>query len=185
MERDWSAIRPALKMLFFMIVLTGVLYPLIVMLIALFMMPKQSGGSLIEIGEQIKGSKLIAQNFLGEAYFWPRPSAIDFNPIKPSGGSNLGPTSQKLKEEVEKRVKSLGPEAPPELVYTSGSGLDPHISVETAYFQLNRVTKARLIKNQNELRSLVDSLAEGMNQKYVNVLMLNIALDQQFPPKKT
>jgi K+-transporting ATPase ATPase C chain len=148
-------------------------------------MPKQAGGSLVKIGDQVRGSELIAQNFKGESYFWPRPSAVDFDPIKPAGGSNLGPTSQKLKATVEEKVKMLGSHPPAELVYASGSGLDPHISLETAYFQMERIAKVRSITDQGQLQALIDSLAEGFKNKYVNVLMLNHALDQQFPLKRT
>ena len=176
--------RTALKMLTAMIVLTGLIYPLLITLIAQLAMPKQAQGSLVRIGDKIIGSELIAQNFKGEAYFWPRPSAVDFDPIKPSGGSNLGPTSQKLKEIVEGKMKELGLNPPPELVYSSGSGLDPHMSIETAYFQLNRVAKARSIEDQSLLRSLIHSQAEGFRGKYVNVLLLNKALDQNFPLKR-
>jgi potassium-transporting ATPase KdpC subunit len=178
------AARDALKMLFAMIVLTGILYPLVVTLIVQLAMPKQAGGSLLRIKNRVVGSELIAQNFKGEAYFWPRPSAVDFNPIKPAGGSNLGPTSQKLKEIVMERMKTLGSDPPSELVYSSGSGLDPHISLKTAYFQLERIARARSIPDHARLRSLIDSLAEGYKKNYVNVLMLNMALDQQFPQEE-
>jgi K+-transporting ATPase ATPase C chain len=174
-------VRTALKMLFSMIVLTGLIYPLLLTFIAQFTMPRRAGGSLIWQGDRIIGSRLIAQNFKGEAYFWPRPSAVHFDPIQPAGGSNLGPTSQKLKEAVEERTKAWGSHPPAELVYTSASGLDPHISLEAAYFQLDRVAKARGISDKDQLRSLIDSLAEGFGKKYVNVLLLNQKLDQRFP----
>jgi K+-transporting ATPase ATPase C chain len=178
-----DVLRTALKMLLTMILLTGILYPLLITFIAQMTMPKQAGGSLIMIGDRKIGSELIAQNFKGEVYFWPRPSAVDFDPVKPAGGSNLGPTSQKLKELVAEKLKQLGSNAPSELVYSSGSGLDPHISLETAYFQLDRVAKARSIADQTKVRSLIDSLAEGFSRRYVNVLILNKTLDQQFPLK--
>jgi K+-transporting ATPase ATPase C chain len=175
--------RIALKMLITMIVLTGLLYPLLITLIAQLAIHHRANGSLVTIGEKAIGSELIAQNFKGEAYFWPRPSAVDFDPIKPAGGSNLGPTSQKLKDRVEEKVKILGLNPPPELVYSSGSGLDPHISLQTAYFQLDRVAKARSIADRSQLHSLIHSQAQGFKAKYVNVLMLNILLDQRFPLK--
>jgi potassium-transporting ATPase KdpC subunit len=173
--------RIALKMLIVMIFLTGLVYPLLIILIAQVTMPRQAGGSLVRVADKVIGSELIAQNFKKDAYFWPRPSAVDFDPIKPAGGSNLGPTSKKLREAVEKKVKILGSHPPPELVYASGSGLDPHISLEAAYFQMERVARARSIANQSQLRSLVNSLAEGFREDYVNVLLLNQSLDQQFP----
>ncbi len=171
----------ALKMLMSMVIFTGFIYPFFILLISQTIMPKQAGGSFVYQGNKIIGSKLIAQNFKGQNYFWPRPSSIDFNPIKPSGGSNLGPTSQKLKEIVEVRERKLGVYPPSELIYSSGSGLDPHISLKTAYYQIERVAQARSIQDHHQLRSMIDSLAEGFNQKYVNVLWLNQTLDQQFP----
>ena len=84
---------------------------------------------------------------------------------------------------MQAKVKVLGPDAPAELVYSSGSGLDPHISLQTAYFQIERVVKKRMISDQAALRSMIDSLAEGKGDQYVNVLMLNIALDEHFPQK--
>lgn len=174
-------VRIALKMLFSMIILTGLIYPLLITVIAHVTMPRRAGGSLIWQGNQIIGSRLIAQNFKGEAYFWPRPSAVHFDPIQPAGGSNLGPTSQKLKEAVAERTKALGSYPPAELVYASASGLDPHISLETAYFQLDRILKARDLSDKDQLRSLIDSLAEGFGKNYVNVLLLNQSLDQHFP----
>lgn len=175
--------RTALKMFATMTILTGLIYPLLITLIAQFTMPKQAGGSIVYSGDKIIGSELIAQSFKGNAYFWPRPSAVDFDPLKPAGGSNLGPTSQKLKEMVQKRVEALGSNPPPELVYTSGSGIDPHINIETAYYQMERVAKSRSIQDVAQVKSLIDSLAEGIKKNYVNVLLLNQALDQQFPIK--
>lgn len=172
-----------MRMLAFMIALTGVIYPLLVTFISHFTMPKLAGGSLVWAGDKVIGSELIAQDFKNEAYFWPRPSAVDFDPIKPAGGSNLGPTSKKLQEMVEAKVNSLGPNAPAELVYASGSGLDPHISLQTAYFQMERVANKRLISDQDKLQSFINEFAEGFGSKYVNVLMLNKALDENFPLK--
>lgn len=175
-----SAPFTALKMLTMMIVLTGLIYPLFITLIAHFTMPKKAGGSLVRDKNGVIGSKLIAQGFKANVYFWPRPSAVNYDPMKPAGGSNLGPTSKKLKEYVEEKVKALGPQAPSELVYTSASGLDPHISLETAYFQLDRIAKARSVED-SQLIILIDNLAEGFPKRYVNVLMLNKSLDQKYP----
>lgn len=174
--------RTALKMLMVMTLLTGLIYPLVITWIANMTMLQKAGGSLLYVNNKAIGSKLIAQNFEGAAYFWPRPSAVDFDPIK-SGGSNLGPTSKKLKEIVEKRGNRLGSNPPMELLYASGSGLDPHISLGTAYFQFDRIAKARSIANLNHLQTLVDSLGEGFEKKYVNVLILNQSLDKLFPLK--
>jgi potassium-transporting ATPase KdpC subunit len=176
--------RTALKMLLTMIVLTGVVYPLLMTLLSQLLMPEQANGSLIEKQGRVIGSKLIAQNFKGDSYFWPRPSAVNFNPIQPAGGSNLGPTSHKLKMEVAQRLKMIGSDAPGELIYASGSGLDPHISLATAYYQIERVAKARHVIDPTLLHSLVDSMAEGLHRKYINVLLLNEALDHHFPISK-
>jgi potassium-transporting ATPase KdpC subunit len=191
-------IRSAFKMLVFVVILTGLIYPLLVTTIARFIWPEESNGSQITIEKQIIGSALIAQNFKGEVYFWPRPSAINYDPIKPSGGSNLGPTSKILKEMVEKRahdIEKAHPRSsqgiPPELVYASGSGLDPHIGLQAAYYQMERIVKARslTLSDKEKLKKLVESKAEGrqwgfLGPRYVNVLLLNQTLDQQFPLKQ-
>jgi len=166
-----------------MVIVTGWIYPLLITLIVQLTMPHQANGSLLIKNGQTRGSILIAQNFAEDRYFWPRPSAIDFDPIKPSGGSNLGPLSQKLKEAVTERQKKFGEKAPSELLYASGSGLDPHISLESAYYQIDRVAKASNIKD-TELKNLIDSIAEGsqlgfISPRYVNVLLLNQALDDR------
>lgn len=174
--------KTALKMFLFMTILTGIAYPLLITGIAQLTMPNSANGSLLKNGDKIIGSILISQNISGDRYFWPRPSAIDYDPIKPSGGSNLGPISKKLKEAVEERKKKYGKDAPTELLYASGSGLDPHISVATAYYQLDRIAKARSI-DKEKLKKLVDSLIQGrylgyLGRGYVNVLLLNQKLDE-------
>lgn len=175
--------KTAIRIFLFMTVLTGVIYPLFITLVAQLTMPNLSNGSLVQKANQPIGSLLIAQKTTDERYFWPRPSAIDYDPIKPSGGSNLGPTSQKLKDAVEQRKHKIGNEAPSELLYASGSGLDPHISLKAAYFQMSRVAKARAIQ-ESELKKTIDSIAEGkqlgfLGPRYVNVLLLNQALDDR------
>jgi potassium-transporting ATPase KdpC subunit len=171
----------AINLFILIVLLTGVIYPLLILLIAQTTMSHLANGSLIQTGDRIMGSALLAQKTSDDRYFWPRPSAIDYNPIHPSGGSNLGPTSQKLKEIVNKRKEQLGAQAPPELLYASGSGLDPHISLETAYFQIPRVAKARSM-DEAELKDLIHSLLEAhwfgfLGPSYVNVLLLNQSLD--------
>ncbi len=168
----------ALKLFLTLTVVTGLLYPILVTLIAKGTMPNQANGSLLVNQEQLIGSLLIAQNAGEPQYFWARPSAIGYDPLKPSGGSNLGPTSQKLKDLVIKREQHLGEGAPSELLYASGSGLDPHITLEAAYFQIPRVAQARSI-SEERLKELIDSLAEGgvLGPSYVNVLKLNWALN--------
>lgn len=176
------------RMLLWMSILTGLLYPVLITLISAFILPDQSSGSLLIIDGKVRGSKLIAQKFSGDRYFWPRPSAVDYHPL-PSGGSNLGPTSSELKKRVEERRKALikggngDPLAiPADLIFASGSGLDPHISPEAAYFQVDRVAKARSMQSE-KLREIVASLIEKptlrlMGQARVNVLMLNHVLDE-------
>lgn len=178
-----NTFKTAVKVFLFMTALTGLIYPLLVTGIAQLIMPKFANGSLIQKRDQTVGSVLIAQNTKEDRYFWPRPSAIDYDPMKPSGGSNLGPTSQKLKEVIEERKQKVGDKAPPELLYASGSGLDPHISLETAYFQIPRVAKARSM-NESDLKNLIDHLSEGkqlgfLGERYVNVLSLNHVLDER------
>lgn len=177
-----SELRKALKMFLFMTLLTGLAYPLLITSIAQLTMPKLANGSVIEKDGKIIGSILISQSTSQDRYFWPRPSAINYDPMKPSGGSNLGPTSKKLKDVVEERKNKLGKDAPSELLYASGSGLDPHISLDTAYFQISRIAKTRSI-NKDSLKELVDSLTEGkqlgfLGTHYVNVLLLNQKLDE-------
>jgi K+-transporting ATPase ATPase C chain len=135
------------------------------------------------------GSELIGQNFSSPGYFHGRPSAVDYNAAS-SGGSNLGPTSAKLMEQVRQRVEkvrqenNLSPDAtvPADLVLASGSGLDPHISPAGALLQVQRVAKVREL-SESKVRTLVEEHIEGQQyglfgQERVNVLKLNIALDE-------
>lgn len=183
----------ALKYLFVMTVLTGVIYPLLINCIAHVTMPFQAQGSLSKKDDKIIGSLLIAQSTTAPEYFWPRPSATEYK--IPSGGSNLGPTSQKLQKIVAKRREVLQKAAkdsnlpisaiPPELLYASASGLDPHISLQTAYFQMQRIAKARSLASTTEIKKIIDNSVEGrqwalFGPHYVNVLHLNTVLDQTF-----
>lgn len=167
---------------FFLTVLTGLLYPLIVTLVGKTAFPYQAGGSLIESQGRIVGSELIAQKFEAERYFWARPSATDFNPL-PSGGSNLGPTSGALKEAVTSRLTRLGAGAPMELGFASASGLDPEISPEGALYQVPRVAKARGVPEEVVRSRVVDAIAGRQlgvfGEERVNVLKLNLALDER------
>ena len=141
------------------------------------------------------GSELLAQQFTGPTYFWPRPSAGTYATV-PSGASNLGPTSAALQTNVANNLKALrdahklpaDAPVPSDLVFTSASGLDPHVSPEGARFQVARVAAARGAP-EDRVRALEESFVEApqwgvFGQARVNVLKLNLALDQQFPPKK-
>lgn len=189
-----SLIRPALVILAFLTVLTGVLYPLGVTAVAQTAFRSQANGSLILQGDKVVGSDLIGQPFTSPKYFWSRPSAT--SPAYNGGassGSNQGPLNPALKEAVEGRIKALhdadpGNTAPipVDLVTASGSGLDPHISPAAAFYQVSRVAKARGM-DEARLRAIVDEHVEGrtlgmLGEPRVNVLRLNLALDGMTSP---
>lgn len=172
----------AIRFFVVMLMLTGVIYPLAVTVIAKWTFPDKANGSLLYRDDHVVGSLLIAQKTVGEGYFHPRPSAIDYVATN-SGSSNLGPTSRKLQEQVKMRRNELGPEAPAELLYSSGSGLDPHITVDAALFQSRRISGYREIPVTN-LENLIYShqhyLPHNTVQAYVNVLELNLELDKVY-----
>jgi K+-transporting ATPase ATPase C chain len=162
-------------------ILTGGLYPLAVTLCAKALFPKQANGSLIADGQSVWGSALLAQKFAGAKYFWPRPSGGDYATVA-SGATNKGPTSAKLAKAIAERRKSLGANAPVDLLTASGSGLDPHISPEAARFQIGRIAAARNLPAE-KIGAIVDAMVEPpqfgiFGEPRVNVLALNRALDQ-------
>jgi K+-transporting ATPase ATPase C chain len=178
----------ALKMLLLMTILTGIIYPLFITGMAQLVFPAKANGSMVVKNGEIVGSGLIGQKFTSDRYFWPRPSAIDYNPL-PSGGTNFGMTSQTLKTKTETEIQSFlqrnylpeNTEIPNEMIFASASGIDPHISAQAARLQIKRIAKAR---NADEgiIHQLVDRFVEGrqcffLGQERVNVLLLNLELD--------
>lgn len=186
-----TQLRPAILSLLFFTLITGILYPLAVTGIAQVALPDQANGSLILRDSQPVGSTLIGQAFTAPQYFWGRPSATGPYPYNAaaSGGSNLGPTNPALIEAVAARgnaLRSADPTnsapIPVDLVTASASGLDPHISVAAARYQVNRVAQARGLPAERIL-ALVEQHTAGrqlglLGEPRVNVLTLNLALDE-------
>jgi potassium-transporting ATPase KdpC subunit len=182
--------RVSLVVTLLLIVLLCGIYPVVVWAIAQGLFPHKANGSLVDVNGKVVGSSLLAQGFAGPAYFHPRPSAAGQGyDAANSSGTNLGPTSKKLIEDVKQRVadyraeNGLTPDAPvpADAVTSSASGLDPHISPENVMLQAGRVAKARGLAREEVLRKIA-AHTEGrglmiLGELRVNVLMLNLDLD--------
>lgn len=176
-------------------VLTGIVYPLLITGVAQVIFPRQAAGSLVRRGDKIVGSSLIGQSFARPEYFHGRPSAAGngYDPTQ-SSPSNLGPTSKKLMENINGAIDQFRKENPDytgpvpiDLVTASGSGLDPDISPEAAHAQILRVAKTRGV-DQEVLARVVEAHTQQrqwgfLGEPRVNVLLLNLALDQEFPKR--
>ncbi|MHB8627240.1 MAG: potassium-transporting ATPase subunit KdpC [Aggregatilineales bacterium] len=194
-----NAILVSILMLAVLTIVTGVVYPLAITAIGVVAFPSQAAGSLVTRSDgSAIGSSLIAQNFTGDIYFWPRPSAVNYgvNPdgnLTASGASNLGPTSAKLLAQIQANAAAiiaanhLPPDMPissipSDLLFASASGLDPHISPAAAQLQIPRVAAARGVSS-DKVAAIVSQYTEGpqfgiFGQPRVNVLLVNVALDK-------
>ena len=182
-----NQLRPALTIFALLTIITGVVYPLIVTGVSQVIFPSQSNGSIITIDGKAAGSELIGQQFDDPKYFWGRVSAVEYN-ADLSSGSNYGPLNPALLEAVQARMDALQAAdpgntlpIPVDLVTASASGLDPHISVAAALYQVHRVASARGL-SEADVQSLVEQNIEGrqfgfLGESTVNVLKLNLALD--------
>lgn len=184
-------LRPAVVLFLLLSVITGIAYPLLTTTIGRAIFPQQAAGSLIQQDGKTVGSVLIGQNFSEPQYFWGRPSATAPYPnnASASSGSNLGPLNPALADAVKARVAALKAAdptntlpVPVDLVTTSASGLDPHISPAAAYYQASRVATARKLSAEH-VRQLVAQHTQGrqlgvLGEARVNVLELNLALDR-------
>lgn len=187
-------LQTSVALLLILTVITGLFYPLLVTGIAQLVFPAQANGSLVVRGGNVVGSELIGQPFNDPRYFWSRPSATTPFPYNASSssGSNLGPLNPALLDAVRRRVRDLKAvdslntqPIPVDLVTASGSGLDPHISILAALYQLPRVARTRGL-SEDRVRALVRQHTEGrqfgfLGEPRVNVLLLNIALDGELP----
>jgi K+-transporting ATPase ATPase C chain len=186
-------IGPAIKITLLLTLLTGLIYPLAVTGVTQILFPHQANGSLVTAGGKFAGSELIGQTFAKPGYFHSRPSAAGSGyDGTASGGSNFGPTSQKLTDRVKADVDKFQKEnpghtgpIPADLMTASASGLDPHISPDAAEAQVDRVAKVRGAP-ADQIRSLVASATESrtmgfLGEPRVNVLKLNLSLDNRYP----
>jgi len=173
-------------------VLTGVVYPLAVLGIAQLVFNEGAKGSILKVQDRIVGSRFIGQQFQDGKYFWSRPSANNYDGMK-SGGTNFAPTSKELQKISTERRERLAiahqsdlKSVPPDLIYASGSGLDPHITPEAAYYQVDRIAKARKLDQGDRVQQIKDlvkrmvrtRVGKYMGNPRVNVLRLNLELDE-------
>lgn len=173
----------SLRLFFALSLIVGVLYPISVTLVGQGLWKHQANGSLLQVNQQVVGSELLAQKTESPRLFWPRPSASDFGSV-PSGASNQGPTSEALKTAVQER-KAKG--FTNEMLFTSGSGLDPHISEDAAIGQLDRIVQARNM-DDNQKRKLEEMVRYSiekrdlgfLGEERINVLKLNLKLVEVF-----
>jgi potassium-transporting ATPase KdpC subunit len=189
MKNIWLS---SLKALLLLTIITGVIYPLFITVIAKTMFYEKADGSIVYKDGKAVGSALIGQKFTSDKYFWSRPSAIDYNPL-PSGGSNLGPTSKALLDTVNTRRKifinrnnmNANAIVPNDALFASGSGVDPDITPASAYLEVTRIAKARNF-NDNQKAALADLIKNQtecpqfgfLGEEKINVLSLNIELDK-------
>ncbi|MCX6249156.1 MAG: potassium-transporting ATPase subunit KdpC [Bacteroidetes bacterium] len=182
----------SIKIFLFFTILTGILYPLFITGIAQILFPAKANGSIISRNNKAIGSALIGQQSDTAIYFSSRPSAVSYNPL-PSGGSNFGLSNSKLKDLVNQRKKQFiafnrldsFTVIPSEMLFASASGLDPHISPDAAFLQVNRIAKARHFTDiqKRKLEQCIRDLTEGpqflcLGEERINVLLLNLNLDQ-------
>lgn len=170
--------------LFFVVmtIITGIVYPIVMTLFATAFFPYQANGSFVVKDGKEVGSSLIAQKFAKPEYFWPRPSAVNYNPM-PSGASNVAVSSKTFRKQLASRDRSL----PAEMAMSSGSGLDPEISIASAVKQLDRVAKARHWTDleRKQALKLIKKIALGrdfriLGEPRINVLKLNLEVDKLF-----
>lgn len=183
----------AIRSTFVFLLLTAIIYPLLILAVG-FIFPSQANGSLITNQGQIVGSALIGQTFTSDRYFWSRPSTTEYStgedaaPTGISGASNLAPSNSDLIKRVQEettRLKQAGIEPTADLVYTSGSSLDPHITLQAAQAQIERVAQARSLA-ANQIEVAIAQNTEGrflgiFGEPGVNILKLNLALDALKP----
>ena len=190
MSNFMKVLARALKLLIIMIGITGIIYPLTVTAIGQVFFENKANGSIIEDNGKQVGSELIGQNFSDPKYFWGRPSSTTDYPYNSLGsaGSNKSPVSDDLDNIIKERVVALkkfdnsGKQIPVDLVTASASGLDPHISIESAKYQVSRVAKFRNISEET-LSTLIDNISEKpvldmFGTPKINVLKLNLELDK-------